>query len=78
VGAAGIAAKGKEFPNLAMLTALNRPAELAIHVRGAVNNGISKEEIMETLLHTAIYCGVPAAMESFKVARQVLDEMKKA
>jgi 4-carboxymuconolactone decarboxylase len=59
--------------NLAMLTALNRKDELRVHVRGAITNGCSVEEIRETLLQTAIYCGVPAALESFRIAEQVLD-----
>jgi 4-carboxymuconolactone decarboxylase len=58
--------------NLAMLAALNRPHELATHVRGAVNNGLSPEQIKEVLLQVAVYCGVPAALDSFRVAREVL------
>jgi 4-carboxymuconolactone decarboxylase len=61
--------------NLGMLTALNRMHELAVHVRGAVTNGCSREEIREALLQTAIYCGVPAALESFRVAEKVLAEI---
>jgi 4-carboxymuconolactone decarboxylase len=61
--------------NLAMLTALNRMHELALHVRGAVTNGCSREQIREALLQTAIYCGVPAALESFRVAEQALAEL---
>jgi 4-carboxymuconolactone decarboxylase len=58
--------------NLAMLTALNRPHELRLHVRGAINNGLTKDEIKEVLLQTAIYCGVPAAIDSFKNAKERL------
>ena len=61
--------------NLAMMTALNRPHELAIHVRGALNNGVDRVEIREVLLQAAIYCGVPAALDAFRVARQVFDEV---
>lgn len=61
--------------NIAMLTALNRMHELAVHVRGAVTNGCTREEIREALLQTAIYCGVPAALESFRVAEKVLAEI---
>jgi 4-carboxymuconolactone decarboxylase len=61
--------------NLVMLTALNRMHELAVHVRGAVTNGCSREEIREALLQTAIYCGVPAALESFRVAEKALAEL---
>jgi len=58
--------------NLAMLTALNRPHELALHVAGAVRNGATVTDIQETLLHAAPYCGAPAALESFRVAEEVL------
>ena len=57
-----------------MLTALNRNHELAIHVRGAITNGASVTEIQEALLQTAIYVGVPASLESFRVAEQALKE----
>ena len=63
--------------NLAMMTALNRPHELKLHVRGAINNGVTIEEIREVLLQCAIYCGVPAAIDSFRVAQEVLNEMDK-
>lgn len=61
--------------NLAMITALNRTHEVKLHVRGAINNGLSKDEIREVLLQTAIYCGVPAAIDSFRAAREVFKEM---
>ena len=63
--------------NLAMLTALNRPHEFKLHLRGAINNGCSVEEIREVLLQTAIYCGVPAAIDAFRSAREVLAELGK-
>jgi 4-carboxymuconolactone decarboxylase len=63
--------------NLAMLTALNRPHELKLHLRGAVNNGCTTDEIREVLLQTAIYCGVPAAIDAFRSAREVLTELGK-
>lgn len=66
--------KTRSLLNLAMLTALNRSHELAVHVRGAITNGASVEEIQETLLQTAIYAGVPAALEAFRVAEGVLKE----
>lgn len=59
-----------------MITALNRPHELKLHVRGAINNGLTKEEIQEVFLQTAMYCGVPAAIDSFRTAKEVLDEME--
>ncbi len=68
--------KTRSLLNLAMLTALNRPHELKTdNVRGAINNGVTKEEIKEAFLQTAIYCGVPAAIDSFRNAREVLVEM---
>ena len=70
----GLDDKTRSFLNLAMLTALNRPTELATHVRGALNNGATPEEIQEVLLQTAIYVGVPAALESFRIADGVLAE----
>lgn len=66
--------KIRSLLNLAMLTALNRGHELGVHVRGALNNGASVEEVQETLLQTAIYAGVPAALESFRIAEKVLQE----
>ena len=60
--------------NLAMISALNRPHELQLHVRGALRNGCSKEEIRAVLLQVAIYCGVPAAIDAFRVATAVLKE----
>lgn len=60
--------------NLAMLTALGRTHEVATHTRGARNNGLSNAEIAEVFLQTAIYCGVPAAVDSFRAANQVLAE----
>ncbi len=70
----GLERKTRSLINLAMLTALNRPHELAVHVRGAVANGCTEEEIQEVLLQTAIYVGVPAALESFRIAENTLNE----
>ena len=72
----GLPRKTRSLINLAMLTALNRPHEVKLHLRGALNNGCSKEEIMEVLLQTAIYCGVPAAVDSFRTAKEFLQESK--
>lgn len=71
----GLSLKMRSIINLAMITALNRPHELKLHVHGALNNGLSREEIREVLLQTAIYCGVPAAIDSFRVARAAFAEM---
>jgi len=65
--------KTRSLVNLAMLTALNRPHELKLHVRGALRNGCTRDEIREVLLQAAIYCGVPAAIDGFRAAREVLD-----
>lgn len=70
----GLPPKTRSLLNLAMLTALNRSHELAVHVRGALNNGATVEEVQETLLQTAVYVGAPAALESFRVAEKVLRE----
>ncbi len=70
--------KTRSFLNLAMLSALNRPHEIEIHVRGALNNGVSREEIREVFLQVAIYCGVPAAVDSFRIARKVFAEIDAA
>jgi 4-carboxymuconolactone decarboxylase len=72
----GLSRKMRSLINLAMLTALNRPHEVKLHLKGALNNGCSKEEIMEVLLQSAIYCGVPAAVDSFRLAREVFNETK--
>ena len=67
--------KQRSIINLAMLTALNRPHELKLHIRGAVNNGVTKEEMREIFLQSAVYCGFPAAIDAFRTAREVLKEM---
>lgn len=62
--------------NLGMLAALGRSHEFGLHFRGAVNNGLSEDELKEVLIQIAVYCGIPAGVESFRIARGVLDEMK--
>lgn len=71
----GLDRRTRSLLNLGMLTALGRNHELGVHVRGAITNGCTVAEIQETLLQTAIYCGVPAALESFRTAEKVLDEL---
>ena len=71
----GLDRRTRSLLNLAMLTSLNRMHEFGVHVRGAVNNGVTTDEIKEVLLQAAVYCGAPAALESFRVAKQVLDEI---
>jgi 4-carboxymuconolactone decarboxylase len=68
--------KTRSMLNLAMLSALNRPHELKMHVKGALRNGVSKDEIREVLLQVAIYCGVPAAVDSFRTAREAMEEFE--
>jgi 4-carboxymuconolactone decarboxylase len=74
----GLPRATRSLINIAMLTALNRGHELGVHVRGAINNGVTEAEIQEVLLQTAIYVGVPASLESFRIAEKVLTEMKAA
>ncbi len=70
----GLDFKTRSMLNLAMITALNRPHELEIHLRGALRNGVTRDEIKEILLHTAVYCGAPAALDAFRIPRKVLAE----
>lgn len=72
----GLPRKTRSLINLAMLTALNRPHEVKLHLRGALNNGCSKEEIMEVLLQTTVYCGVPAGVDSFRTAKEFFEELE--
>ena len=74
-GRPGLPRKIRSLLNLAMLTALNRGPEVKLHVRGAINNGVTVDEIKEVLLHATIYCGIPAGLDSFKAANDVLKEM---
>ena len=67
--------KTRSLINLAMLTALNRSPEIKLHVRGALNNGVTVDEIKEVLLHATVYCGIPAGLDAFKAANEVLKEM---
>jgi len=73
-GRDGLDKKTRSIINLAMISALNRPHELKMHVKGALRNGLTREEIREVLLQVGIYCGVPAAVDSFRVAREALNE----
>lgn len=71
----GLDRRSRSLINLAMVSALNRPHELRLHVRGAINNGLTKQEISEVFLQVAIYCGVPAAIDSFRIAQEAFKEM---
>ena len=70
----GLTVQQRSIANLAMLTALNRPHELKLHVHGALNNGLTKEEISEVLLQTGVYCGLPAAVDSFRIMQEAFKE----
>jgi 4-carboxymuconolactone decarboxylase len=70
--------KTRSMINLAMLSALNRPHEFKVHVRGALVNGVTREEIREILLQVAVYCGMPAGVEAFRLAREAIAEYEGA
>lgn len=69
----GLDRKTRSLVTVAMLTALGKQHELRGHVRGALNNGASVQEIQEVLLHAAVYCGVPSAVDAFRTAAEVVD-----
>jgi len=71
----GLSLRDRSLLNLSMISALNRPHELKLHIRGALNNGLTREEIREVLLQVAVYCGIPAGMASFQLAREVFAEV---
>ena len=70
----GLDKKTRSLITVGILVALNRPEELRLHLRGALTNGAKKDEIKEVLLHTAIYCGVPAANSAFHIAAEVIEK----
>ena len=70
----GLSLKIRSMLNLAMLTALNRPHEFETHLKGALNNGVTKDEIKEILFQSAVYCGWPAAIDSFRIAKRIFAE----
>lgn len=71
----GLARRDRSILNLGMISALGRSHELRLHVRGAINNGLTKEEIREIMMQVSIYCGVPAGIDSFRTAQDVFAEM---
>jgi 4-carboxymuconolactone decarboxylase len=77
-GRPGLDKRTRSFLNLGMIAALNRPHELKIHVKGALRNGLTRQEIMEVFLQVAIYCGVPAGVDSFRIAKEAFAEYDKA
>ena len=74
-GRDGLELKTRSMLTLAMIATLNRPHELRTHIGGALNNGVTREEIREVFLQVAIYAGVPAAVDSFRIAREVFAEL---
>lgn len=71
----GLDRRTRSLTVLAAVTALNRPGELKLHIRGAINNGVTKDEIREVFLQSAFYCGIPAAADSFRIAKEVFADM---
>jgi 4-carboxymuconolactone decarboxylase len=74
-GREGLDRKTRSLLNLAMISALNRPHELRLHVAAALRNGVSREEIREVFMQVAIYCGVPAGVDSFRAAKEVFAQI---
>jgi 4-carboxymuconolactone decarboxylase len=74
-GREGLSKQTRSLLNLAMLSALNRPHELKVHIKGALTNGVTREEIREVFMQVAIYCGVPTAVDSFRTAREVFNQI---
>jgi 4-carboxymuconolactone decarboxylase len=74
----GLALRDRSLINIAMISALNRPHELKLHVKAALNNGVTREEIREVLLQVAVYCGVPAGIDSTRIAREAFAEVDHA
>jgi 4-carboxymuconolactone decarboxylase len=71
----GLSLRDRSLLNIGMISALNRPHELKLHIRAALSNGLSRDEIREVLLQVAVYCGIPAGMASFQLAREVFSEL---
>lgn len=74
----GLALRDRSLINLGMISALNRPHELKLHVKAALNNGLTREEIREVLMQVAVYCGVPAGIDSVRIAREAFAEVDAA
>ena len=77
-GREGLPRKTRSMLNLAMLTILNRPHELRLHIAGAMRNGVTEDEMREVFMQVAIYAGVPAGVDAFRAAREVFAEQKKS
>ncbi len=72
----GLEPKVRSFLSVALLASLGKHDELRTHLRGAINNGATREEIREVLLHAGVYCGLPVALESTRIAKEVLDALE--
>lgn len=72
----GLTRKERSLITLGILTALHRPHELGVHIKGAVNNGCTKDEIREALIHTACYAGFPVTIDAFRTAKKAFEEME--
>jgi 4-carboxymuconolactone decarboxylase len=77
-GRPGLELRERSLINIAMISALNRPHELKLHVKAALNNGLTREQIREVLMQVAVYCGVPAGIDSFRIAREAFAEVDAA
>ncbi|KEQ53836.1 carboxymuconolactone decarboxylase family protein [Sphingobium chlorophenolicum] len=77
-GREGLSRRDRSLLNIGMISALNRPHELKLHVKAALTNGLSRDEIREALLQVAIYCGVPAGLDSTRIAREAFAEVDQA
>jgi 4-carboxymuconolactone decarboxylase len=75
-GSDGLAHKTRSMLNIAMISILNRPHELKLHVKGALRNGVTKDEIREVLIQVAIYAGVPCGVDAFRIAREAFKEVE--
>jgi 4-carboxymuconolactone decarboxylase len=74
-GRNALSRRDRSLMNLGMLSALNRPDEFALHVRAAIGNGVTRDELQDALIQVGIYCGVPAGVEAFRIASRVLQEL---
>jgi len=74
----GLSLRDRSLLNIGMISALNRPHELKLHIKAALTNGLSRDEIREALLQVAIYCGIPAGMDSVRIAREAFAEIEEA
>jgi len=77
-GRPGLELRDRSLINIAMISALNRPHELKLHVKAALTNGLSRDEIREVLMQVAVYCGVPAGIDSFRIAKEAFAEVDAA